>query len=76
MRPIAVGRKNWIHIGSAEAGPKVAAILSVVESCRRLGIPVRQYLAAVLPGLANLPVQRVADLTPAAWLAKQNQPAS
>jgi transposase len=76
MRPIAVGRKNWIHIGSAEAGPKVAAILSLVESCRRLGIPVRQYLAAVLPGLANLSIQRVAELTPAAWLAKQTQPAS
>src|ERR1022692_5176914 len=37
MRPIAIGRKNWIHIGSQQAGPRVAAILSVVESCRRLG---------------------------------------
>jgi transposase len=36
MRPIATGRKNWIHIGSKQAGPRVAAILSVVESCRRL----------------------------------------
>ena len=35
MRPIAVGRKNWIHVGSAQAEPKVAAILSIVESCRR-----------------------------------------
>jgi transposase len=35
MRPIALGRKNWLHVGSAQAGPKVAAILSVVESCRR-----------------------------------------
>jgi transposase len=33
MRPMALGRKNWIHIGSPLAGPKVAAILSVVESC-------------------------------------------
>jgi transposase len=31
MRPVALGRKNWIHIGSPQAGPKVAAILSVVE---------------------------------------------
>lgn len=31
--------------------PKVAAILSVVESCRRLGIPVKEYLADILPGL-------------------------
>ena len=33
MRPVALGRKNWIHIGSQQAGPKVAAILSIVESC-------------------------------------------
>jgi transposase len=69
MRGVALGRKNWIHIGSPQAGPKVAAILSVVETCRRLGIPVREYLAAVLPGLANVSIQRVAALTPAAWAA-------
>jgi transposase len=76
MRPVAVGRKNWIHVGSAQAGPKVAAILSVVETCRRLKIPVREYLASVLPGLANLSIQCLAELTPIAWSAKQNQPAS
>lgn len=70
MRPIAMGRRNWIHIGSKQAGPRVAAILSVVESCRRLKIPVRDYLADILPGLANTSIQRVAQLTPAAWLAK------
>lgn len=67
MRPIALGRKNWIHVGSPQAGPKVAAILSVVESCRRLSIPIREYLAGVLPGLADTSVQRVAQLTPTAW---------
>jgi transposase len=74
MRPIAVGRKNWIHIGSPQAGPKVAAILSIVESCRRMRIPVREYLAAVLPGLNNFSIHRVAELTPKAWAAKHNQP--
>ncbi|MDB6153843.1 MAG: transposase, partial [Chthoniobacteraceae bacterium] len=28
MRTVALGRKNWIHVGSEEAGPKIAAILS------------------------------------------------
>jgi transposase len=70
MRGVAVGRKNWIHIGSPTAGPRVAAILSVTESCRRLGIPVREYLAAVLPGLADVRIQKLADLTPAAWAAR------
>jgi transposase len=70
MRGVAVGRKNWIHIGSQQAGPKVAAILSVTETCRRLDIPVRKYLGAVLPGLADVSIQRLAELTPAAWAAR------
>jgi hypothetical protein len=71
MRPVALGRKNWIHVGSEQAGPKVAAILSVIESCRRLKLPVREYLASILPGLADLPIQRVAEYTPAAWAASR-----
>jgi transposase len=70
MRPIALGRHNWIHIGSEQAGPRVAAIVSVVETCRRLKIPIREYLCSILPGLANLPINRVAELTPASWLAR------
>ena len=72
MRPVALGRKNWIHIGSPQAGPKVAAILSVVESCRRLKLPVRDYLATVLPGFADLPIHHLQDLTPAAWVAQHS----
>ena len=67
MRPVAVGRKNWVHIGSVQAGPRVAAILSLVETCRRLEIPVRQYLAEVLPGLADRKTSEMAALTPMAW---------
>jgi hypothetical protein len=50
MRPVVLGRKSWLHVGTAQAGPKVAAILSVVESCRRLDVPVKEYLNGVLPG--------------------------
>ena len=72
MRGVALGRKNWIHVGSENAGPKVAAILSVVESCRRLELPVREYLGSVLPGLGNVPMQRVGQYTPAAWAASRS----
>jgi transposase len=71
MRPVVLGRKNWIHVGSEEAGPRVAAILSIIESCRRLGIPLREYLASVLPGLANMSIQRIDFCTPAAWAASR-----
>ena len=69
-RLIAIGRKNWLHLGSKEAGPKIAAIFSVVESCRRLGVPIRKYLAHVLPGLANRSIQSLDELTPTAYAAK------
>ena len=72
MRPVALGRKNWIHVGSRQAGPKVAAILSIVETCRRLKIPIRSYLAAVLPGIADVSIHRLAELTPTAWAARQS----
>ena len=70
MRPVALGRKNWIHLGSKEAGPRVAAIVSIVETCRRLSLPIRDYLGSVLPGLADFPIKRVAELTPSAWAAR------
>ena len=69
MRPVALGRKNWLHVGSAKAGPKVAAILSVVESCKRLGIAVKDYLLEVLPGMGSRTTSEAMRLTPARWLA-------
>jgi transposase len=72
MRPVVLGRKNWIHVGSEEAAPKVAAILSVFETCRRLRLPVREYLAAVLPRLAGTSIQRIGEFTPAAWAAARH----
>jgi hypothetical protein len=71
MRPIALGRKNWIHLASQQAGPKIAAILSVMETCKRLNIPVREYLAHVLPRLANLPAIQLEQLTLSAWQTTQ-----
>jgi transposase len=73
MRPVALGRKNWLHVGSAKAGPKVAAILSIVESCRRLGIPVKDYLLAVLPGMSQRRHSEVTQLTPARWMASHGR---
>jgi transposase len=71
IRPPALGRKNSLHIGSEQAGPKGAAILSIVETCRRLDINLRQYLKDVLPRLGEWPINRVAELTPTAWKAAQ-----
>jgi len=71
IRPLALGRKNWLHVGSPEAGPKIAAIASIVETCRRLDINLREYLRDVLPKLGEWPMSRVGELTPTAWKAAQ-----
>ena len=44
--------------------------LSIVETCRRLSLPVRDYLGSVLPGLADFPINRIAELTPTAWAVR------
>jgi hypothetical protein len=38
----------------SETGPRIAAILSIVETCRHLQIPIRDYLAAILAALDDL----------------------
>jgi hypothetical protein len=67
LRALAIGRRNWLHIGSEEAGPKIAAILSIMETCKRLKINLRDYLNDVLPKLPSWPVNNVAVLSPLNW---------
>jgi hypothetical protein len=73
IRPVALGRKNWLHVGSETAGPRVAAILSIVETCRRLNIDLHQYLLDILPGLTERPASVLKSLTPLAWKAAQDR---
>ena len=61
-----------MHLGHESAGPKVAAIISIVETCRRLDINLRDFLKDVLPKLGQWPASRVSELTPAAWKASKN----
>lgn len=56
-------------MGDRTVGPKVAAILSVIESCRRIGVSARDYLLQVLPGMECRKLTEVALITPARWNA-------
>jgi hypothetical protein len=60
-------------VGSQGAAPAVAAIMSLVESCKRMGIIPRTYLEDVLPQLASAHSDKVAELattlTPSRWQA-------
>ena len=53
MRGGALGRKNWIQIGSESAGPKGAALLSVLETCKRLKLKARWPRRCLPPNINN-----------------------
>ena len=55
MRPVALGRKNWNHIGSPQAGPKVAAILSVVGKLPQVETPSAGLLGPRSPRVCRSP---------------------
>jgi transposase len=75
IRPTAVGKKNWLFIGAAEAGQRGAILYTIVEICRRRGIDPLAYLRDVLTRLPRMLITEVADLTPEAWARAQRQPA-
>jgi len=74
LRPLALGRKNWLFFGSREAGQKSAVLYTVVENCRRQGIDPFTYLRDVFSNVGNITNLNVADWTPAGWSAR-NGPA-
>lgn len=67
IRPIAVGRRNWLFAGSPRGGAAAATIYSLIESCRRADVDPFDYLRDVLVRVRTHPARLVADLVPARW---------
>ena len=67
IRPIALGRKNWLFAGSLRAGQRAAAIMSLVQSAKLNGHEPFEYLKDVLTRLPTQPASRVAELLPHRW---------
>lgn len=67
IRPTALGKKNWLFIGEAQAGDRSAIIYTVIESCRRRGIDPYAYLRDVLTRLPQMTIQQVPELLPSVW---------
>lgn len=64
IRPIALGRKNWLHLGSDRGGHTAATLLSLVQSCKALGNEPFAYLRDVLDRVSTHPAGRLDDLLP------------
>ena len=67
IRPVAIGRKNWLFAGSMRGGRAAAVIYTLVESCKAVGVDVLTYLADVLVRVATHPASKIGDLLPANW---------
>ncbi|MDO8300653.1 IS66 family transposase [Lacisediminimonas sp.] len=67
IRPIALGRKNWLFAGSLRAGQRAAAIMSLLHSARLNGHDGYAYLKDILERLPTQPASRIDELLPHCW---------
>jgi len=69
MKRIAIGRKNWLFVGSPRGGQTAAVLISFTSTCQRLGVEPWAYLQDVLTCLPTLPAGQLDDLLPDRWQA-------
>jgi transposase len=67
IRPIAIGRNNWLFAGSLRAGQRAAAVMSLIQSARMNGHDPYAYLKDVLTRLPTHKASRIGELLPHRW---------
>lgn len=67
IRPIALGRSNWLFAGSLRAGQRAAAVMSLIQSARMNGHDPYAYLKDVLTRLPTHKASRIEELLPHRW---------
>lgn len=71
IRPLAIGRKNWLFLGSEKSGEAAATLLSLVQTCRALKINPRTYLEDVCRRIMGHSANRLHELLPDEWAKAQ-----
>lgn len=72
VRPLAIGRKNWLFVGNETGGEAAAVILSLVQTCRGLKINPREYLEDVMKRLMGHSNNKLYELLPDQWSKSKN----
>jgi len=67
IRPIALGRKNWLFLGSETGGQTAAILMTFCTTCRKLKINTWEYLEDVLRRINTHPMSKIDDLLPDRW---------
>lgn len=68
VRPLAIGRKNWLFVGSEEGGEAAGIILSLVQSCRAIKVNPREYLEDIMRRIMDHNSQKLHELLPNLWI--------
>lgn len=74
IRPLALGRKNWLFAGSPRGGKACAIALSLLQSAKVVGINPYDYLHDIYNRIMSHPVSRLHELLPAAWKRSRDGP--
>jgi transposase len=69
LRPLTLGRKNWLFVGSDRGGKTAAIVYSILQTCKALEINPQEYLEDILPRVLDHNSNRVAELLPDRWAA-------
>jgi len=73
VRPLAIGRKNWLFFGSPDGAEAGAVLFSLVQTCRGLGINPREYLEDVMRRIMSHSNQKLHELLPDEWASRRSQ---
>jgi len=72
IRPVALGRKNYLFAGSHEAADRGAVLYTLMSACLREGVDPEVWLAEVLPLILDTKASEIETLLPAAWKARKD----
>lgn len=67
IRPVAIGRNNWLFAGSLRAGQRAAAVMSLIHSAKLNGHDAYAYMKDILARLPSQPASRISELLPHRW---------
>jgi len=67
IRPLALGRKNWLFAGSERGARAAALFLGLVQSCKACQVNPWEYFDDVLRRIMSHPVKRLRELLPDRW---------
>ena len=74
IKPVVLGRKNWLFCGSEAAAHRAAVLLSLVQTCKHVGIDPFVYLRDVIERVSTHPMSRLGELTPRQWQQLRQAP--